>query len=507
MLKTQIGTFYKKNEEIILIIFLHLLITIPLAYLLNVWYDESCSLSTSNGSIFHTIKRSFDFEYQPPFYFVLLNLWRKFDDSYFFARLLSIFFSSASLFISYKFIKQYLMIKKPGFVTFLIAINPFLIIYALEIRLYTLVIFLSASLIFLMYEIYFFDNKSKIYRIIFMALSIISLYTQYYTGFLLIGIGISVLIYKGWNKFKVYLIDMIFPVLSILGLIPFLNSISKQIVLGGETAVNLTTSGIIEFVKGRMVTYLFSLDTSALDFLSRYEVWLFILLLCAIFLISIKNQVKELIKVITFRKYSTLPIVIVLFLSFVLIVIKFDPEMAAIRHTAILFLPLIYLAASLIFITTNKKYIIFWFLLFTILYSSSLINKFSLPLAKEGDAIRISKYLEYWEKPNELILTPYDIIAMPLRVHYKGINPIISLTDSLSTEKSKRALIKTINNKSEYCWWDCPTPYPTWEKILKQIKVSEKFIFENFIVIDKKEFNKMKLWYLKRKDKKTANSQ
>ena len=499
MFKIKISSFCKRNKEIILIIFLHLLITIPLAYLLNVWYDEACSLSTSNGSIIHTIKRSIDFEYQPPFYFVLLNLWRKLDNSYFFARLLAIIFSSASLLLSYNFIKKYLKIDKPGYVTFLIAINPFLIIYALEIRLYTLVVFLSAALIFLMYKIYFFDNKSKTYRIIFIALSIISLYTQYYTGFLIFGIGVSVFIYKGWSKFKIYLFDMILPLVSIIGLIPFFSSIPKQVTLSTETMSRLTIMGVIEFIKRRIVTYLFSLNTSVLDFISRHEIWLFILLLTVIFLISIKNQLKELIEVTRFKKYSTLPVVIVLFLSFTVIVIKFDPEMAGIRHTAVLFLPLMYLTTSLIFITTNKKYLFFWFLLFTILYSSSIINKFSFPLAKEGDAIRVSKYLESNERPNELILTPYNIIAMPLRIHYNGVNTIISLHDSLSTEEGKKALIKEIGNKSGYCWWDFPYPEPTWKVILKQIKQTKKFINENFVVVDKKYFKEMELWYLKKK--------
>ena len=499
MSKIQISSFYKRNKEIILIILIHLLITVPLAYLFNVWYDESCSLSTSSGSISHTIERSIDFEYQPPFYFILLNIWRKLDSSYFFARLLSILFSSLSLLISYKFIKKHLKISNPGLVTFLIAINPFLIIYALEIRLYTMLVFLSAALVFLMYEIYFFENKSKTYRVTFILLSIVSLYTQYYTGFLIVGIGVSVLIYKGWNKSKVYIIDMIFPLLSLIGLIPFFSSIPKQITLSGETISGLTILGLIEFVKKRIVTYLFSLDTSVLSFFSRYEMWLFILLLSAIFLFSIKNKIKEFIRIITFKEYSTLPVVIVLLLFFILMVIKYGPEMAEIRHTSVMFLPLIYLSASLIFMTKNKIFLIFWFLLFTVLYSSVLINKFSLPLAKEGDAIRISEYLESNEKPNELILVPYNIIGMPLKVHYKGENAVISLYDSLSTEESRTELFKEINNGSGYCWADFPYPDPTWDVILKKIRQSRKFINENFIIVNKKQFKGMELWFLKKK--------
>ncbi len=162
---------------------------------------------------------------------------------------------------------------------------------------------------------------------------------------------------------------------------------------------------------------------------------------------------------------------------------KFGGGTLEIRHTAVLFLPLVYAVIVLAFITPSKKKLAFWFLLLTFLYATSLVNKFSLPLAKEGDGIRISKYLETNEKPNELIFTPYNIIAMPLRVHYMGKNPIISLHDSLSTEESRKALIKEINNKSVFCWWDFPYPAPTWGVILKQMKVCEKFIADNFTVI------------------------
>ena len=300
MLKARISSFFKINREILIVILLHLLITIPLAILLNTWYDEACSLSTTSGSISYTIQRSIEFEWQPPVYYVLLDIWRKLDSSFFFARLLSIIFSCASILISYKFTKKYLNVKKPELVALLIAINPFLVYYALEIRLYTMIIFFSGFLIFLMYEIYFYNNKSKFKRLLFILISILSIHTQYYMGFLIFGIGVSVFIYKGWDKFKVFLIDMIFPLLSLVGVIPFLGAISTQTGTRGESP-KLSLIGIIDFFRNRVAVYLFSRDSYPLFFFSRFELWIFILLVAIIFFFSIRNRLKELVKVLAFK--------------------------------------------------------------------------------------------------------------------------------------------------------------------------------------------------------------
>ena len=248
--KLKINSFLVRNRKIILIVLLHLLITVPLAYLLNVWYDESCSLDTTSGSISYAVQRSIQFEWQPPVYFVLLDIWRKLDGSYFFARLLSIIFSSATIVISYKFIKQFLKVNKPELVTLLIAINPFLVYYALEVRLYTMVIFFSGSLVYLMYKIYFYDNKSSVYRVLFILVSILSIHTQYYMGFLIFGVGVSVFIYKRWGKFKVFLVDMILPLVSLIGVIPFLDAITIQTQFHAETS-KLSFTGIVEFFENK----------------------------------------------------------------------------------------------------------------------------------------------------------------------------------------------------------------------------------------------------------------
>ncbi|HEX9959981.1 MAG TPA: hypothetical protein VGB00_03560, partial [Pyrinomonadaceae bacterium] len=80
-----------------LLILAHLAVTLPLAFFLNVWMDEASTLYTTQNGFFRTFQTVFADEKQAPLYFLLLSLWRSLDGSIFFARLLSIVFSSLAI--------------------------------------------------------------------------------------------------------------------------------------------------------------------------------------------------------------------------------------------------------------------------------------------------------------------------------------------------------------------------------------------------------------------------
>src|SRR5665647_3232622 len=63
-----------------------------LSYKLNIWEDEAYSLHTTSKNLATVIRESYDFEGQPPFYFLLLAIWRHINSGIFFARLLSLIF-------------------------------------------------------------------------------------------------------------------------------------------------------------------------------------------------------------------------------------------------------------------------------------------------------------------------------------------------------------------------------------------------------------------------------
>ena len=54
----------------------HLGLTLPLAWKLNLWIDEASSLATSGKTLLFAVRQAFSYELQAPLYFALLNLWR-----------------------------------------------------------------------------------------------------------------------------------------------------------------------------------------------------------------------------------------------------------------------------------------------------------------------------------------------------------------------------------------------------------------------------------------------
>ena len=108
---------------------------------------------------------------------------------------------------------------------------------------------------------------------------------------------------------------MIFPLLSLIAVIPFLPAISKQIEV--NSAVHkLSLVGIIHFFKIRIVSYLFAFDSLPLR-LSRYEIWIFLFLVTVIIIFSVKDRIKEFITTVSFKQKTTLPIVIVVIVFFI----------------------------------------------------------------------------------------------------------------------------------------------------------------------------------------------
>src|SRR5687768_10173062 len=86
-----------EKKFLLIIIFLHLAIALPLSLQINIWADEASTLYTTQNGFFRAFQNLFTDEKQAPLYFLLLSLWRKINDSVFFARLFSVLFSLLSI--------------------------------------------------------------------------------------------------------------------------------------------------------------------------------------------------------------------------------------------------------------------------------------------------------------------------------------------------------------------------------------------------------------------------
>ncbi len=213
----------------------NLLVTIPLARILNVWVDEAYTLYTTGSTLKHAIGRAIYFEYQPPFYFATLNLWRSLDHSVFFARLFSVLCVAFTIYAAGKLSVRYLKGLNPAVALAAIAINPAAIWAAEEIRVYALAGLLGALLLWTFYDGYLTESQTRNSRSLHVILAVVALYTQYFLGFLLAGNVVTLLVMRRSQALRSYVLGMIVVAIFCL---PIAYVLRGQITAGTSTFVS-----------------------------------------------------------------------------------------------------------------------------------------------------------------------------------------------------------------------------------------------------------------------------
>lgn len=213
----------KKNVIIILFLFLIALILRFLYLDSALWYDEACSWATStdNIGIMHNLL-NVDLQHTP-LYFVLLKFWMKlFGQSEVAMRSLSLIFGALTVPFSYIVGKK--ISNNAVFSASICAVSPLLVLFSVEVRMYSLVVFLV--LLSFYYLIDFEQKSDKKSLIKLVAVNILIPYT--FVGGILYNL--SVLICYGFylfknkkDKFKFYLK---FELIEFIFLIPYFILIS-----------------------------------------------------------------------------------------------------------------------------------------------------------------------------------------------------------------------------------------------------------------------------------------
>lgn len=106
----------------------------------DIWLDEYSSIALIKSENFLTALRSYD---HPPFYFLLLKLWNFFGESALYLRSLSFLFSILTIIVVVAWLGSYSR-RAALWGAFICALHPQFLIYAQEIRGYSLLILLSA---------------------------------------------------------------------------------------------------------------------------------------------------------------------------------------------------------------------------------------------------------------------------------------------------------------------------------------------------------------------------
>ena len=201
----------KPPKNVLILVFLHAAVALPLAFFVNIWADEASTLYTTRDGFFYSLQNAFSIEKQAPLYFWILSLWRGINDSVFFARLFSIIFSILAIVFFYRLARKFFDEKAAFFAAAFFALHPYLFWASLEIRLYSLIIFLSVLILDLFVGIFLnrrdTEKTQRKNEIAFILTSIIALYTNYYLGFLLVGCFIALLVLRKWNEARKYFLQ------------------------------------------------------------------------------------------------------------------------------------------------------------------------------------------------------------------------------------------------------------------------------------------------------------
>jgi uncharacterized membrane protein len=500
-----------EQKVVLILIFLHLAVAVPLALILNIWTDEASTLYTTQHGFFQAFSNLFTDEKQAPIYFLLLSLWRIINDSIFFARLFSIICSLLAIGVFSRLAQRIWAEKTALFITAIFALHPYLFWASLEIRLYSLIILLTC-LLFLFFHDGYLDEEivsregAKAQRkaqVFYVLTSIAALYTNYYLGFLLVGAFIALLILRRWNEAKSYFLQMLVVGIAIL---PLFYIISFQFAVRVETfqdekslveGIRILWNHFLTFV---LPTEIYTTEEGSV--FSVVRLWIVRFAILAAVIIFLKNRLKDLDK--TVLAFGTISAVCGAFLLFVYF--QLGSGYVEIRHAAVYFTAIFVFAAAVLEKILPKKLWVFAAVLYLVFFIYAAVSIYP-NFTKRGDWARVAEFISQREKPNQPIvfLPVYDSISLPF--YYRGTNTILPgekffafhTEGKIGTPDSFRSQIEFVIGKippeSEEVWLltdeNC--------QIEQSCEPLENFVKANYTVIEEKDFYKEKVRLLRKK--------
>lgn len=409
----------------LLAIALNLVITIPLAASLNIWTDEAYSLNTTSKPFSEAIYQALYFEIQPPFYYLCLELWRNLHDSIFVARLFSIACIALTIFVCQHLSQRYLNTIHSGWVVVLVALHPYSIWAAVEIRAYPLSVLLSALLLLFFYDGYLSSQPTVRARWIHAGVAVIALYTHYFLGSLLVAGGFCLLCLRRWRSLFTYVLFMLgvglcfIPMLSLV-----IHHLSARNAVVGEISSSFPES--LRAMMGRVLIYVFPIELiPRLAKVIRYGflgfwIWLLwrhrrALTTSHVALLSVLAGTTvilalglDVINLVTYAYRYSYPVFISAILTFVA-------------------------ALSLFLKPTQTKALTIWLAIALTMYAATLIATYA-PLAKQGDSQRVAAWIMSQEQLNQPILVFQCEAALPLPYYYTGVNPIVPIPQPMGED-------------------------------------------------------------------------
>lgn len=399
-------------------IFLYTCFLLLLSYKLNIWEDESYSLNTTSQSLTNVVRTSYDFEGQPPVYFILLSLWRILNSGIFFARLLSIVSIGLAAYFFNHIVRQVSLEINSKWMVTLFLLNPFTVWAALEIRLYALLLFLSAATVYFFIKFYKQSDKKSLYY--FLIISLIGIYTQYFFAFLIAALAFFILWKKGWKlfvKFCFYLIPVV------IFSLPNLIYLRSQINMLQSHRIEYSYFERISAVMRSIQSFMLGLDNAPFGKNLRWLIKaIFFLLFFLTYFLFLKKQNHKISGIIKKINYIVIIIVFTLILFFISII--YTHIYYRDKYMAVVF-PL-FMLLFLLFQTYSPRIRNTIYILISIYFAVLLISRYFYPI-KQYDFPQASEFIQKIEQKREHVLFYTKGLLPPFKYYYHGSNDLYSL--------------------------------------------------------------------------------
>ena len=400
----------------------HLSMTLPLACGLNLWLDEAYTLDTTSQGPARALSQAIRFEVQAPLYFVLLSLWRLVTDSITWARLFSVGCAAWLVSLSPLLARRWLADGAQRWFPWMMALHPTVIWAAVETRNYALTMLLAGALLVVWPD----RRQAQTGRRLdpkLVALAVAGLYTNYFFGFFLAALY-SIDWWMGNPDFRMRLvreaacIGLLF--LPLAACLPQQMRTREAVIhleSAPEDALYREDEGSVGKVKfaalkavGSLSHHLFPAPSSSKWVPARLLAlagWL----ACLAWPGRAGKRIRG--EPATFWNLSWTAW---FFLAALLI------GDSGLRH-ATLFVPVVLLSIGSLLGPLSRTRRLWGMAVLIGIYGACLLARY-LPFAKNGDFIRVARWIETEESPGQPVFV-YDLMdAEAFRHHYHGRNRV-----------------------------------------------------------------------------------
>ncbi len=401
-----------------MILIAHVALTTWLSYVLSMRVDEAYSFHTTSMGLTYAVHQALVWEFQPPLFFALLELWRHLGQSIFFARLLSVIAVALGVYVVGLVAKRYLSEYHRAWAMAIVAFNPFVIASAVDARVYGFVFLWSALLLWLFFKAFLNDERDVRMVAAFTVVAVAAVYTQYYLGFVLVGLAAALILTRRWRDVGTYIACMIVVGLSLLPLLHF---------VGGEVGAN-----VINNVNNRSFAGNAALLTTTLahmvvpvDYGTRRLRYVAYAIALIFVIAMVWRSDKARLRALLWAPAATLVVATLAFVSAV--TIAHMP--ITVHYSAAFYVPSTIVLLALISAVPGMggRRAIAAASIALVLSSLLSLTVDYRALAKSGDAKRVAAFVMAHESPGQKIAVFDAQNALPLAYYYKGPNVIVPI--------------------------------------------------------------------------------